>query len=322
MVTASLIGTDAAVPVLARFRSHPALSVRAQLTWGWHRFDTERYASEVVAHLDPAGLYFTAHSTAQLRVLRDLGGRSMLQIVGDFGSAELRSCLPPDQVTHLVLRYNNRLRDLDFLTAQPRLEQLNLDQCEEVDGLEPLRELPLRALSLLSHKGRAPSPRGLDALRSLRELNVGHRLTGESLSDTLPLDSPLEVLSFGLDVLRDTGMRGLRHWESLHTLWLSRVPGELSPADWSEVAALPELRELRIHRAALGSLGSAPPLPGVEHLELRKLLGNEDLSWLRSVVPNLRTVNFVLNSDTGTAPEHLSGQLPGEHTTTRTHNIL
>ncbi|MCX4989369.1 MULTISPECIES: NACHT domain-containing NTPase [unclassified Streptomyces] len=322
VVTASLIGTDAAVPVLARFRSHPALSVRAQLTWGWHRFDTERYASDVVAHLDPAGLYFTAHSTTQLRVLRDLGGRSMLQIVGDFGSAELRSCLPPDQVTHLVLRYNNRLRDLDFLAAQPRLEQLNLDQCQDVEDLSPLAALPLRALSLLSAGSRGRAPEGLPALSSLRELNVGHRLAGRSLTETLPLDAPLEVISFGLDVLRDTGMRGLRHWESLHTLWLSRVPGELSPADWSEVAALPGLRELRIHRAALGSLGSAPALPGVEHLELRKLLGNEDLSGLRSVVPNLRTVNFVLNSDTGTAPEHLSGQLPGEHTTTRTHNIL
>ncbi|MFD9463228.1 NACHT domain-containing protein [Streptomyces sp. NPDC060027] len=322
VVTASLIGTDAAVPVLARFRSHPALSVRAQLTWAWHRFDTERYASEIIAQLDPAGLYFTAHSTAQLHVLRELGGRPRLQIVGDIDSAELRSCLPPDQVTRLALRYNNRLRDLDFLTAQPRLEQLNLDQCTGVDDLAPLAELPLRGLFLLPASERTPAPSGLAGLTSLRDLNIGHRLRGRSLSETLPLNAQLEILTFGQGVLRDTGMRGLRHWQSLRTLWLSRVPGELTPDDWSEAAALPRLRELRIHRAALGSLGSAPPLPGVEHLELRKLLGTEDLSGLRSVVPNLRTVYFVLNSDTGTASEHLSGQLPGEHTTITTHNVL
>ncbi|MFI0966191.1 NACHT domain-containing protein [Streptomyces sp. NPDC021080] len=322
VVTASLIGTDAAIPVLARFRSHPALSVRAQLTWGWHRFDTERYASEVIAGLDPTDLYFTAHSAAQLRVLRELGGRPRLQIVGDIGSAELRSCLPPGEVTHLALRYNNRLRDLDFLAGQQRLERLGLDQCTEVDDLAPLGELPLRALSLLSHQGRTPSPAGLAALRSLRELSVGHRLAGPSLSEALPPDSPLEVLSFGLDVLRETGLRGLGHWRSLRTLWLSRVPGELGPDDWSEAAALPGLRELRIHRAALGSLASAPPLPSVEHLELRKLVGNEDLSALRALLPNLRTVDFVLNSDTVTASEHLTGQLPGEHTTTTTHNVL
>ncbi|WP_328554204.1 NACHT domain-containing protein [Streptomyces sp. NBC_00358] len=322
VVTASLIGTDAAVPVLARFRSHPALSVRAQLTWGWHRFDTGRYASEVIARLDPEGLYFTAHSADQLRVLRELGGRPRLQIVGDIDSAELRSCLPPGQVTRLALRYNNRLRGLDFLTAQRRLEELSLDQCPELVDLAPLGELALRKLSLLSSRGRTPAPGGLTALTSLRELNVGHRLAGRSLTETLPLDSPLEVISFGMDVLRDTGLRGLRHWESLHTLWLSRVPGELSRDDWSEVAALPGLKELRVHRAALESLGSAPPLPAVEHLELRKLAGNEDLSGLRPMLPNLRTVNFVLNSDTGTVPERLAGQLPGEHTTTTTHNVL
>ncbi|MFF4541002.1 NACHT domain-containing protein [Streptomyces aureus] len=322
VVTASLIGTDAAIPVLARFRSHPALSVRAQLTWGWHRFDTERYASEVIAGLDPMGLYFTAHSAAHLRVLRELGGRPRLQIVGDIGDAELRSLLPPDEVTHLALRYNGRLRGLDFLAGQRRLEQLGLDQCTGVDDLAPLRELPLRALSLLSHQGRTPPPAGLAALGSLRELSLGHRLPGPSLREALPRDAPLESLSFGLDVLRETGLRGLRHWHSLRTLWLSRVPGQLGREDWAEAAALPDLRELRIHRAALDSLGSAVPLPSVEHLELRKLTGNEDLSALRTLLPNLRTVDFVLNSDTGSAPEHLTGQLPGEHSTTTTHNVL
>ncbi|MFJ7968681.1 NACHT domain-containing protein [Streptomyces sp. NPDC096324] len=322
VVTASLIGTGAAIPVLARFRSHPARSVRAQLAWGWHRFDTERYASEIIARLDPAGLYFSAHSTAQLHVLRDLGGRPRLQIVGDIDPAELRACLLPDQVTRLMLRHNNRLGDLGFLTAQRRLEQLNLDQCTGIGDLGPLAELPLRGLYLMSDSGRPLVPDGLAGLTSLRELNVGHRLPGRSLSETLPLDAPLEVVCFGRDVLRDTGMRGLRHWGSLHTLWLSREPGELTPDDWSEVAALPALRELRIHRAALGSLVSAPPLPSVEHLELRKLAGNEDLSGLRALLPNLRTVNFALNSDAGTVPERLAVQLPGDHTTTTTHNVL
>ena len=101
-------------------------------------------------------------------------------------------------------------------------------------------ELPLRGLYLMSDSGRPPVPDGLARLTSLRELNVGHRLTGRSLSETLPLDAPLEVICFGLDVLRDTGMRGLRHWRSLRTLWLSREPGELTPDDWSEVAVLLE----------------------------------------------------------------------------------
>ena len=38
-------------PYLARFRTHPALAVRAQLASSWHRFDTERYFTEVISRL-------------------------------------------------------------------------------------------------------------------------------------------------------------------------------------------------------------------------------------------------------------------------------
>lgn len=83
VVTASLIGTDAAVPFLARFRTHTSLSVRAQLSWAWKRFDTEQYASDVIAHLLPDELFFVVHSTAQLRALHSLGGRAQVQVVGN-----------------------------------------------------------------------------------------------------------------------------------------------------------------------------------------------------------------------------------------------
>jgi hypothetical protein len=95
VVTASLIGTDAALPVLARFRRHPSLPVRAQLTWSWRRFDSDRYAAEVIAHLPEDDLYFAVHSAAQLRFLHALGGRAQLQLVGDIEPAALRALPHP-----------------------------------------------------------------------------------------------------------------------------------------------------------------------------------------------------------------------------------
>ncbi|GDY84052.1 hypothetical protein SAVCW2_32510 [Streptomyces avermitilis] len=147
VVTASLVGTDAAIPVLARFRSHPSLPVRAQLTWTWHRFDTERYAEEVIAHLRPEGLYFTAQSASELRVLRELGGPSLLQLVGDIDPADIRSALRPGQLRELVVRDNRGLRDLRFLSDQGRLTRLDLSGLP-LDDLTPLAELPLTWLSL------------------------------------------------------------------------------------------------------------------------------------------------------------------------------
>jgi hypothetical protein len=96
VITASLIGTDTALPVLSRFRSHPSLLVRAQLAWTAHRFDTRRYAADVIAHLPPEDLYFCAHTADQLHALRDLGGRPMLQVVGDIDADDIRGTSRPN----------------------------------------------------------------------------------------------------------------------------------------------------------------------------------------------------------------------------------
>ena len=43
---------------LARLRDRRSLALRAELAHGWRNFETERYAAEVIQHLDPEGLYF------------------------------------------------------------------------------------------------------------------------------------------------------------------------------------------------------------------------------------------------------------------------
>ncbi|MFD9717398.1 NACHT domain-containing protein [Streptomyces sp. NPDC059076] len=127
IITAIRIGTDAALPLLARFSRHPALPVRRQLAWSWSRFDTRRYAESVIAHLDETGLYFTAHHVDHLRALRDLGGRSRVQLVGIFRSADLLAHLDPDLLTHLWLKdgYSAVLGD-GWLEAFPRLRKLTV----------------------------------------------------------------------------------------------------------------------------------------------------------------------------------------------------
>ncbi|MGW4202174.1 NACHT domain-containing protein [Streptomyces sp. NPDC004726] len=104
LIAATRIGTDAALPVLSRYRHHGSLLVRRQLAWSWHRFDTQRYADEILAHLDERDLYFTSHNTDQLRALRALGGRARIQIAGMYRPAELVEHIDADRLTHLWLR--------------------------------------------------------------------------------------------------------------------------------------------------------------------------------------------------------------------------
>ncbi|MGW2304333.1 NACHT domain-containing protein [Streptomyces sp. NPDC001809] len=73
--TATHVTADAALPYLARFAQHSSLLVRSQLMWGWSRFDTARYAEEVIARLDPTDLNITIGSDEQATEVVRLGLR-------------------------------------------------------------------------------------------------------------------------------------------------------------------------------------------------------------------------------------------------------
>ncbi|MGV9313800.1 NACHT domain-containing protein [Streptomyces sp. NPDC003691] len=124
VTTATHIGTDAALSVLVRYRGHGSRRVRRQLVWLWDRFDTDRYAAEIIAHLDPDGLYFTAHNTDHLRALRAMGGRSRIQIAGPYHPDDLTDHLDPAQLTHLWLREGYLHLERRWLNAFPRLRTL------------------------------------------------------------------------------------------------------------------------------------------------------------------------------------------------------
>ncbi|MDR3082229.1 MAG: NACHT domain-containing protein [Streptomyces sp.] len=324
VITASLIGTAAAIPVLARFRSHPALPVRAQLTWTWHRFDTEQYAEEVIAHLRPELLNFTAHSATALHVLRELGGRPRIQLVGDIASADIRAALLPDQLEQLYVRDNRTLRDLDFLSDQGRLTDLDFSGFNaHMDDLAPLAGLPLTWLSLDSMAGleRPDALAPLSASATLNSLDLGIPLHGDSVATALPRELPLEYLRFTKDALRLTGLRGLRHMHTVKKLSLGTLPRKLTPEDFEEVAAMPALEDLRLNWDATG-WEAGPVLPRVTRLRLNKFTATEDLSKLRTLFPGLRTVAVHLAQDVPEVPENMLGLFPAPPVIERTDSVL
>ncbi|MFC4469132.1 NACHT domain-containing protein [Streptomyces xiangluensis] len=319
VVTASLIGTDAAVPVLARFRTHTSLSVRAQLSWTWKRFDTEQYASDVIAHLLPDELYFVVHSTAHLRALHSLGSRPQVQVMGNIESAELSSWLVPDETRQLVLRDNQKLRDLSFVSRLRRLDYLDISNSPYVDDLAPLAELPLKWLSLDRTAGleKPGALAALSASATLREFDTGVPLHGDSVDAALP-ELPLTYLRFTKYALKFTGLRGLRHMRSVKTLSLARLSERLAPEDYEEVALLPELAELRLNWNSV-PWTEGPVLPGIRHLHFNKFTGNEDLSAVSAFFPGLESVSFLLAQDATEVPEHILALLPGKHTVRQEH---
>ncbi|HLL34825.1 MAG TPA: NACHT domain-containing protein [Streptomyces sp.] len=310
VVTASLIGTDAALPVLARFRGHPSLDVRAQLTWTWHRFPVRRYGEEVVARLRKGGLFFAAHSAELLRFLRELGGRRKIQLAGNIPADAIAAGLVPERTEKLIIRGNDLLRDLGCLAGLRRLGHLDLSRSPYVEDLTPLAGLPLTWLSLdlLPGLERPGALHALAGCRTLGQLDLGVPLEADSLDEAIPLELPLRYLRFTKTALRHTGLRGLHRFGALRQLSLAALQSELSPRDREEIARLPELTELRINWRAVGWQG--PPLPRITSLRLNNLHGTEDLARIPALFPRLREVVIVPAPDASEIPDEVLAPLP------------
>ncbi|MFJ2059649.1 NACHT domain-containing protein [Streptomyces sp. NPDC087908] len=253
--TATHITDDAALPYLARFADHTFLRVRSQLTWGWSRFDTARYAEEIIARLDPTHLDFTIGSDEQAAEFVRLGLRpARLDLRAGLtreGVAMLRKTLEGAQSLQVMgeligllspFLARNELRDftlrghpegeLAFLHYLTRLTSLNLGALVRlletdwrvVAAMDRLRDLVTHARNI----GSIPESLRLPQVRTL---SLGHANT------SLPLD----------DVAR--AFPGLR---SLVLLGRSHTPLDLAP-----LASLPRLTSV----AADGT-----KVTGTEHL--------------------------------------------------------
>ncbi|WP_151477667.1 NACHT domain-containing protein [Streptomyces albicerus] len=126
-ITATRVEDDAAIDYLARLRRRSSLAIRAELARPWRHFDTERYAREIIAHLDPDGLYYPVSDTAELTALRDLGGRPRIQVAGVMATAELMDGLDRTQLTHLWLNAEPTDPDMSWLSRFPRLRVLRVN---------------------------------------------------------------------------------------------------------------------------------------------------------------------------------------------------
>ncbi|MGP3977065.1 NACHT domain-containing protein [Streptomyces sp. 8N114] len=134
-VTVTSMGDDMAIDYLALLRDRRSHAIRTQLAQGWHRYDTDRYAREIIAHLDDTDLYFPVSDLAELRALAALGGRARVQVAGPLTPDELTAHLPAEHLTHLWLSQSVGV-SMEWLRAFPRLRELRVgDRLPGVTGV-------------------------------------------------------------------------------------------------------------------------------------------------------------------------------------------
>ncbi|MFF3394752.1 NACHT domain-containing protein [Streptomyces sp. NPDC002669] len=267
VVAASHIKSDAAVAFLSRFADHSFVPIRLHLLWAWSRFDTARYAEEVVARLDLTGLSCTIQSDEQLRQLIRLRVHPDGLDIRTGVSLEALAMYSAEQPFASLSVSSKEITDLKFLTGQTRLRSLIIDDCPHLTDLSALTGLPIRYLDISTTR----SDLDLRPLSQLPELTT-LTLTGPadlrwSLAD-LPRSTSLHVLKVAGSMRPEGGVRGIGDFPGMKSLTLNSPSCPASAEEWAEIRSLSRLTELSTTAVSLEALPSDAVLGGVSHLEL------------------------------------------------------
>ena len=286
--TACLVGGDAALPFLVRYRDLESPAVRTNLGGGWDRFDTETYADEIIRYIrKKPETQITVHSDEELAALERLGGHGWVACAGNLTDARITQALTVGRLQRLSLTNNTAVHDLEFVTRFPHLSELILLDCAEITSLAPLAGLPLTAFYL----------RGLNRVTDLRPLRELTRLEVLSLKieaewpglDVISPEAPLFVLFLPTNA---HGLTALAEFRSLGQLGL-QLSAPLTDEDCLAIASLEQLRVLWLNAAEQAGLAATGiPLDSIRLVWLTAGGGAVDLRQTATAFPAMTTLHI------------------------------
>ncbi|MEE1754797.1 NACHT domain-containing protein [Streptomyces sp. SP18CS02] len=272
--TAALVGGDAGMEVIARFRDDTRTPVAVQVSHAWGSFETERYARSVLADRTWTWSYLHVRTAEQLAALPATGARRV-HLTGSFPDLSPLQAL--DEPDWLFFHSNPRLTDLTPLGAFTGLNTVGFAACRAVWDLAPLPTGQLERLYLHDMAPELPLE-PLASMPGLRHLSLDYRLPVASAGE-LPVGPELTVLI----LQRHTGatpLDGIEHWENLRHLQMS---GERQGAGLPRLSALPHLRNLHITWQEHLDLALVAPLRQLHHLNISHCRVVEGLEHLREL---------------------------------------
>ncbi|MFJ1930607.1 NACHT domain-containing protein [Streptomyces sp. NPDC088131] len=275
VLTAALVGGDAAYEVVKRYRDDDRISVASYLCEAWSRFDTDTFAREILAPRVWDAVHVSATTAGQLAALRHVPEARAIRLLGSH--ADLSSLAPRRGLEKVFVFDNKDLRDITPLASVRSLTEVGLSLCPEVRDLSPLAGLPLTWLTLNRLHPDVPVEQ-LEPFTDVCTMVLGHRFRVRSIGE-LPLGRNLKSLVL-LWEATDLSLEGLGQWGGLETLGL---------------ASASQLRELhgapgshRIRQLSLDSLGDldltvVAGLPALSMLSLNHCRPAQGLAPLREL---------------------------------------
>ncbi|MFE5242297.1 MULTISPECIES: NACHT domain-containing protein [unclassified Streptomyces] len=234
VLTASLVGGDAAYEVLKRYRDDERNSVAAQLANVWSSFDTETYARELLAPRPWDDIYVSVTNANQMEALRLVPEAKSIRVQGSH--EDLSPLITRSGMERLFVYENRALTDIAPVASMRSLTEIGLSLCPGVHDLSPLSELPLTWLSLVQLHPDVPMEQ-LEPLTNVTSLTLGHRFPVDSIGQ-LALSPRLTSLTLPEET-GDLSLEGLERWSGLEEL------GLYDPRHLLYVTKSPLLRSLK-----------------------------------------------------------------------------
>ncbi|WP_255946586.1 NACHT domain-containing protein [Streptomyces odontomachi] len=272
--TAALVGGDAALAVIARFRADTRPGVIRELGEAWASFDAGEYADHVLSALTPEA-HVNVNAAPQLAQLPRLPQLRRITLKGFRGfPAEITQ---RDGLEYLFVDADPSLRDLSPLALLPGLATFVIMRCTNVQDLEPLRGLRLQHLylhDLTSGMSLAP----LADMPALSHLTLGFPADVTRAGD-IPAGPGLTALVFTRNS-QDITLDGLDRWGSLDLLM---VVGDAQAAQLSRLSHPPHLRKLTIQNQSALDFGSLLRHQELTELTLRECTVTSGLAALKEL---------------------------------------
>ncbi|MFF2896022.1 NACHT domain-containing protein [Streptomyces sp. NPDC057966] len=288
VMTAALVGGEAAYEVVKGYRHDERWQVAAQLSEAWGSFDTDDYAREVLAARGWGEISVSVTNADQMVALRYVPEARKIRLQSSHPDLSPLNSRPG---TESLFVYDNKdLADISPMASMRSLTAVGLSLCPEVRDLNPLSDLPLTWLSLHRLHPYVPKEQ-LEPLTQVRTLHLGHHFPISEIGE-LPLGRGLKAL-YLTSTVRVVSLEGMEQWPELdslglhdqrHLRYVCRTPFlqrleklTLSAPDlWdlALLAGLTALKELVLNHCRLhGGLAPLRDMPALTHLYL-SALGN------------------------------------------------
>ncbi|MEV7173060.1 NACHT domain-containing protein [Streptomyces sp. NPDC093224] len=270
VIAAGGVGSDRAIPFLARYANHPSPAVQEELCHLWPRFAAGEYAQEVLARMTPPPRWLAVESDERLAALAAFTGPPGLVVRHGVSRAALASFLRRQPVAELLLDGFDGGGDAGFLRDHTTLRRLTVRSWPGLRDLDALHGLPLEEVHLSPGNGMDVGAATVTWAR-LRALTLTEGAGPWSFHRLHP-DARLRELAVE-DAPGD--LAGLGRQCALIRLELGHDWRPAGPTAWEELSRLERLEELAVHDAALEGLLAHARLPALRTLRLH---GEDELT--------------------------------------------